>query len=108
MGPLVDDLRHMTAAWDDPPAGCYSGSMARLPLYPRIGAVVSYRAGSWCWHHGLRPVALCLQAWTIRSSGAEIHPAARIGAGLRHQSTPWASSSATRWWPATTWWSTRG
>lgn len=72
----------MTATWDDPPARVLLGAIARLPLYPRIGAVVRYRAGSWCWSRGLRPVALFLQAWSIRACGAEIHPAAHFGPGL--------------------------
>jgi len=72
----------MTAAWDRSPAGVVAGALVRLPLYPRIGAVVGYRCSSWCWDHGLRPLALWLQAWTIRSAGAEIHPAARIGPGF--------------------------
>ena len=72
----------MTAAWDRSPSQVVLGAVARLPLYPRIGAVVRFRAGSWCWHHGLRPVALWLQACSIRACGSEIHPAARIGPGF--------------------------
>jgi len=79
---LIEDLRHMTAAWGQSPSRVLVGSLIRLPLYPRIGAVMSYRASSWCWDKGLRPLALWLQASSIRSSGAEIHPAARLGPGL--------------------------
>ena len=82
MAALIEDLRHMTAAWDHPPPAVLAGALVRLPLYPRIGAVISYRAAAWCWDHGLRPLALWLQASTIRSAGAEIHPAARIGPGF--------------------------
>jgi serine O-acetyltransferase len=82
MAALVEDLRHMTAAWDESPTRVVLGSLARLPLYPRIGAVITYRAASWCWQHNLRPLALWLQASSIRSSGAEIHPAARLGGGF--------------------------
>ena len=82
MGSLVEDLRHMTAAWDAPPGRVGGGALVRLPLYPRIGTVVRYRAGSWCWDHGLRPVALFLEAWSIRACGAEVHPAARMGPGF--------------------------
>jgi len=82
MGALVEDLRHMTAAWDQTPGRVVAGALVRAPLYPRIGAVVSYRAAAWCWGHGLKPVALWLQACTIRSAGTEIHPAARIGPGF--------------------------
>jgi serine O-acetyltransferase len=82
MSELVEDLRHMTAAWDASPSRVLLGSLVRLPLYPRIGAVITYRAASWCWHHNLRPLALLMQASSIRSSGAEIHPGARLGGGF--------------------------
>ena len=72
----------MTAAWDASPSRVLFGSLVRLPLYPRIGAVITYRFASWCWHHGLRPLALWMQASSIRSSGAEIHPGARLGGGF--------------------------
>jgi len=82
MSALVEDLRHMTAAWDRTPAQVVAGSVLRLPLCPRLRAVTTYRAASWCWHHHLRPLALWLEASAIRSSGAEIHPAARLGPGF--------------------------
>jgi serine O-acetyltransferase len=82
MSALVEDLRHMTAAWDAPPSRVLLGSLVRLPLYPRIGAVITYRTASWCWQHGLQPLALWMQASSIRSSGAEIHPGARLGGGF--------------------------
>ncbi len=82
MGALVEDLRHMTAAWDRAPGQVMAGALVRLPLYPRLGAVITYRASAWCWVRGLKPLALWLQATSIRSSGAEIHPAARIGPGF--------------------------
>jgi serine O-acetyltransferase len=82
MAALIDDLRHMTAAWDDPPSRVVLGALVRLPLHPRFGVVIRHRAASWCWHHRLRPVALWLQAMSIRAAGAEIHPAARFGSGL--------------------------
>ena len=72
----------MTAAWDETPSRVLLGSLVRLPLYPRIGAVITYRTASWCWQHNLRPLALWLQASSIRSSGAEIHPGARLGGGF--------------------------
>ena len=72
----------MTAAWDAPPWRVLVGALVRWPLYPRLGAVLSYRAAAWCWGHGLRPLALLVQSSSIRSTGAEIHPAARLGPGL--------------------------
>ncbi len=82
MEALVEDLRHMTAAWDAPPGRVVLGALLRLPLYPRLAVVVRHRAAAWCWSRGLRVLALWLQACSIRSAGAEIHPAARIGPGL--------------------------
>jgi serine O-acetyltransferase len=82
MSALVEDLRHMTAAWDESPSRVLLGSLVRLPLYPRIGAVIRFRAAAWCWQRNLRPLALWMQASSIRSSGAEIHPGARLGGGL--------------------------
>jgi serine O-acetyltransferase len=82
MTALIDDLRHMTAAWDASPVRVLAGSLVRLPFYPSLGAVVAYRAASWCWHHRLPPLALWLKAHAIRSAGAEIHPAAALGPGF--------------------------
>jgi len=82
MAALIEDLRHMTAAWDEPAWRVALGALVRFPFYPRIGTMVSFRAASWCWDRRLRPLALWLQASSIRSSGAEIHPAARIGPGF--------------------------
>jgi serine O-acetyltransferase len=82
MDALLQDLRHMTAAWDDSPSKIVLGSLARLPLYPRFAVVIRHRAAAWCWQRGLRPVGLWLQARSIRSAGAEIHPGAQLGPGL--------------------------
>jgi len=79
---LIADLRHMTASWDDPARRLVVRVVPRLLVTPRLRAVVMFRASSWCWHHGLRPLALWFQARVIRSAGAEIHPAATIGPGL--------------------------
>jgi serine O-acetyltransferase len=82
MGALVEDLRHMTATWDRSPGYVVAAAVVRLPLYPRLGAVISFRASAWCWGHELKPLALWLQARAIRSAGAEIHPGASIGPGF--------------------------
>lgn len=79
---LIDDLRHMTAAWGATRSHVVAGALVRLPLYPRLRVVVYFRMGAWCWAHRLRPAALWLQACSIRAAGAEIHPAAVIGPGL--------------------------
>lgn len=82
MGALVEDLRHMTAAWGRSPGYVVAAAVVRIPLYPRLGAVINYRAAAWCWGHKLKPLALWLQACSIRSAGVEIHPDARIGPGF--------------------------
>ena len=83
MDRLIADLRHMTASWDAPAHRVVARAVPRLLVTPRFRAVVLFRASAWCWHHRLRPVALWLQGCTIRSAGAEIHPAAVIGPGLQ-------------------------
>jgi serine O-acetyltransferase len=82
VGSLIDDLRQMTAAWEMSPSRVVARTAVRLPLYPRLRVVVYFRASAWCWTHGLRPLALWLQAWSIRAGGAEIHPAAELGPGF--------------------------
>lgn len=79
---LVDDLRHMTAAWDRSPTAVVLTALLRVPFHPRLGAVIRYRTAAWCWRHRLHPLALWLEACTIRSSGAELHPAATLGPGF--------------------------
>ena len=82
MSALTEDLRHMTAAWDQTPSRVVLGALARVPFNPRFGVVIRHRAAAWCWDHRLRPVALWLQAASIRAAGAEIHPAAQFGPGF--------------------------
>jgi serine O-acetyltransferase len=79
---LFSDLRNMTAKWDAGPWSVGASAAVRLPMYPRFRVVVLHRAAAWCWQHSLRPLALWLQACSIRTAGAEIHPAADIGRGL--------------------------
>ena len=87
MGPLARtlgaDLRHMTGDWDARPAGVAVAAVPRVLLQPRFRAVVYFRFSQWAWRrpHG-RALAYWFQSRAIRSSGAEIHPAAAIGPGL--------------------------
>jgi serine O-acetyltransferase len=73
----------MTAAWDATSAVVIRLTLPRFLLQPRFRAVVYFRLSQWAWRRpSTRPLAYWIQARTIRCSGAEIHPAARIGAGL--------------------------
>jgi serine O-acetyltransferase len=82
MDALIEDLRHMTASWGMSPSRVLFRTVVRLPLYPRLRVVIAFRLSAWCWHHRLRPLALWLQTRSIRSGGAEIHPAAELGPGF--------------------------
>ena len=82
MDALIEDLRHMTAAWEMSPSRVLIRASVRMFLYPRLRVGVLYRASAWCWHHRLRSVALWLQSRSIRGAGAEIHPAAQLGPGF--------------------------
>lgn len=58
-------------------------ALAKVALYPRVRAVLWFRLSHALWQRRwLRPLALLVQGHTIRSAGAEIHPAATIGPGL--------------------------
>jgi serine O-acetyltransferase len=72
----------MTALWDSSPAAVLLLAAPRVLLYSRFRAIVYFRMASWFWVHGLGVLALWLQSRSIRTSGAEIHPAAKIGPGL--------------------------
>jgi serine O-acetyltransferase len=73
----------MTAAWDATTAGIMSLTLPRFILQPRFRAIVYFRLSQWAWRRpSTRFFAHWLQGRTIQCSGAEIHPAARIGAGL--------------------------
>lgn len=54
----------------------------KLVLYPRVRAVVLFRIAHSFHARGWRGPALLLRARVVRISGADIHPAADVGAGL--------------------------
>ena len=54
-------------------------ALAKILLFPRIQAVLLYRLSHWLYSLHLLPLAYLLQAVALLISGAEIHPAARIG-----------------------------
>jgi serine O-acetyltransferase len=80
---LLADLRHMTASWDATAAGVVRTALPRFLLQPRFRAIVYFRLSQWAWSRtSTRSFARWLQSRTIRCSGAELHPAARIGPGF--------------------------
>jgi serine O-acetyltransferase len=56
--------------------------LAKIALNPRVRAVLLFRVAHVLYQRRLAPLAYLLRARSLRSAGAEIHPAARIGPGL--------------------------
>lgn len=54
----------------------------KVLLYPRLQSVLLFRLSHQCYGSRLSLVAYWLQGVGLRRSGAEIHPAARIGPGF--------------------------
>lgn len=54
----------------------------KVLLYPRLQAVLLFRLSHALYQCRMKPLAYLLQALVLRLSGAEIHPAARIGPGF--------------------------
>jgi serine O-acetyltransferase len=79
---LTADLRHMTATWEGGGLRVWMAALPRLLVQGRFRTVVYYRVGSWLFQRRAIPLALWLQSRGQRASGAEIHPAARIGPGF--------------------------
>lgn len=57
-------------------------AVGKLLTGPNVRAVLTYRMAHALAERGLLPLALRLRARSLRRSGAEIHPRARIGPGL--------------------------
>jgi serine O-acetyltransferase len=74
---MRDDLRAYRER--DPAA---RSSLEILLCYPGLHAVWGHRVSHWLWRRGLRLPARILAALTHRSTGVDIHPAARLGPGL--------------------------
>lgn len=51
-------------------------------VYPGFHAVYMHRVAHWLWQRRLRLLARVVAYWSRFLTGIEIHPAARIGAGL--------------------------
>lgn len=81
-GTVTADLRSTVDDKRVPPGRFWIDVVGKLLLNPRVRAVVLFRVGHALATHGLLPLALLLRSRSLRSSGAELHPAASIGAGL--------------------------
>lgn len=79
---LIDDLRHMMAAWDCARWRLVSEALVRCPFYPAVRAMLWVRASMWLWSHHCAILAHWCKARAIGCAGVEIHPAARIGPGF--------------------------
>lgn len=86
--PLLKVLRADVEATTHPNYRLYSDrafwtrALGKLLLGPNVRAVITYRIAHLLHRRGWTPIAMYLRARALRQSGAEIHPAARIGAGL--------------------------
>ena len=79
---LPDDLRHIVDASGASAAKRMAVTAVKALLYPRIRAVILYRCSQALERRRLMPVAQWLEGRAISCSGAEIHPSAKLGAGL--------------------------
>jgi serine O-acetyltransferase len=79
---LVQDLRHMTAAWDASPWRVLVGAVVRAPFYPALRAMILVRASMWAYSHHLGPLAHLLKARAVHHAGVEVHPGAQVGPGF--------------------------
>ena len=53
-----------------------------LLLYPGLRAVRMHRRANWLWHHNHKFLARYVSQRAVRKTGIEIHPAAKIAAGV--------------------------
>jgi serine O-acetyltransferase len=72
--------RDLRAAMDRDPAA--RSALEVLICYPGVHALVGHRASHWLWHHRARLPARALAECTRVLTGVDIHPAARLSAGL--------------------------
>jgi serine O-acetyltransferase len=79
---LMEDLRHMVIPSGPSRTRWTLEVAAKIILFPRIRAVVYYRASQLLVRKGLGPLAYAAENRAIRGSGAEISPYALIGPGL--------------------------
>lgn len=79
---LVADLEHMVEGGQGSRARWWVEVLVRIAVVPRVRAVCMFRLSQVAARRGAKVTALMLQARTLRASGAEISPSARIGPGL--------------------------
>ncbi len=72
--------RDIQAAWDRDPA--VRSTLEIIFCYPGLHAVWLHRVAHWFWNRGLLFIGRFISHMTRFLTGIEIHPAARIGAGL--------------------------
>jgi serine O-acetyltransferase len=72
-------------SWEGTTAGRPSPGAAARRVLTRPGpqAIALYRASHWLWERGLRAPAEVVWRVSYLLTGADIHPAARIGGGFR-------------------------
>ena len=81
---VYQDLWHSCALWERE-AGLprLLRVLARVLLITRVRVAIWFRLSTWCFDRpAIRWMAYLLQARILKVSGAELHPAARIGPGL--------------------------
>ncbi len=79
---MQEDIRGMVVNRGGGRVGYAASVVLKLLLFPRLQAVLLFRLAHWLYRRRLTPLAYWLQAVVLRSSGAEIHPAAQIGPGF--------------------------
>jgi len=81
-GPLLWDLRSMVSVRGRSAVPWVFDVLYKFIIEPRVRAVVMFRASHRLHLIGLRPLAMLMKSIAISDSGADIHPAAKIGPGL--------------------------
>jgi serine O-acetyltransferase len=82
MRTVLADIRSMVMDRGHGKFVYFVSAVLKVLLYPRIQAVILFRLSNVLYRWKLFPLAYFLQAVQGVISGAEIHPAARIGPGL--------------------------
>ena len=76
---LTSDFVHMTDSWGRTGPQVWRRALPRMLVQGRFRTVAYYRLSQAVYRGGMYGLALWLQSRGQRASGAEIHPASRIG-----------------------------